>query len=275
MEEGFILLSRNFTHTMAAPHVSGVIALMKAIYPQLTPQEFNLALFNGDLTDDLGARGRDDDFGWGLINAAKAVRTAAQLASGQSSDPGPILSASTAVVDFGAFQQELALNLRNIGTGSLMITQISSTEPWLEVQPPATADGLGNYTLRVDRTGLADGAYEAPLLWLSDGWATVVHESWRAPLYWEEKDGAWLAMSLQGLRPIDPAAPVTHVSYYEAEAYARVLVGGDEGRAGRGHRARSRLERLGIESHGFRRQQAEGRERRESAADIRTTERGP
>lgn len=68
---------------------------------------------------------------------------------------------------------------------------------------------------------MADGAYEAPLLWLSDGWATVVRESWRAPLYWEEKDGAWLAMSLQGLRPIDPAAPVTHVSYYEAEAYAR------------------------------------------------------
>lgn len=160
--------------SMAAPHVSGVIALMKAIYPQLTPQEFNLALFNGDLTDDLGASGRDDDFGWGLINAAKAVRTAAQLANGQSSDPGPILSASTAVVDFGAFQQELALNLRNIGTGSLMITQISSTEPWLEVQPPATADGLGNYALRVDRTGLADGAYEAQLTFASDANDLVV-----------------------------------------------------------------------------------------------------
>jgi ergothioneine biosynthesis protein EgtB len=68
---------------------------------------------------------------------------------------------------------------------------------------------------------MADGGYDTPLLWLSDGWATVVREGWRAPLYWEEKDGAWLAMSLQGLNPVDPAAPVTHVSYYEAEAFAR------------------------------------------------------
>ncbi|RTL65586.1 MAG: ergothioneine biosynthesis protein EgtB [Hyphomicrobiales bacterium] len=68
---------------------------------------------------------------------------------------------------------------------------------------------------------MADGAYDAPLLWLSDGWATVVREGWRAPLYWEEKDGVWLTMSLQGLNPVDPRAPVTHVSYYEADAFAR------------------------------------------------------
>ncbi|MDX2205005.1 MAG: ergothioneine biosynthesis protein EgtB [Hyphomicrobiaceae bacterium] len=68
---------------------------------------------------------------------------------------------------------------------------------------------------------IADRAYENPLLWLSDGWASVVREGWQAPLYWEEKDGAWLAMSLEGLREVDPAAPVTHVSYYEADAFAR------------------------------------------------------
>ena len=68
---------------------------------------------------------------------------------------------------------------------------------------------------------MADRAYETPLLWLSDGWATVVREGWRAPLYWEERDGVWFAMSLAGLREVDPAAPVSHVSFYEADAYAR------------------------------------------------------
>ncbi|MGO8844955.1 MAG: SUMF1/EgtB/PvdO family nonheme iron enzyme, partial [Methylocella sp.] len=58
-------------------------------------------------------------------------------------------------------------------------------------------------------------------LWLADGWGIVCREGWRAPLYWEERDGQWLAMSLEGLRPLDRAAPVVHVSYYEADAFAR------------------------------------------------------
>ncbi|MDB5449768.1 MAG: hypothetical protein JWQ52_896 [Phenylobacterium sp.] len=67
---------------------------------------------------------------------------------------------------------------------------------------------------------MADGGYGRPDLWLSEGWATVQAERWRAPLYWQETDDGWMAMSLHGLRPVDPAAPVTHVSFYEAEAYA-------------------------------------------------------
>jgi len=68
---------------------------------------------------------------------------------------------------------------------------------------------------------IADGGYRNPLLWLSDGWSTVAREGWQAPLYWEERDGAWHQMSLAGLRPVDPAAPVCHISYYEADAFAR------------------------------------------------------
>jgi ergothioneine biosynthesis protein EgtB len=68
---------------------------------------------------------------------------------------------------------------------------------------------------------MADGGYAKPTLWLSDGWATVNREGWEAPLYWEQRDGAWQQMSLRGLAPVDPAAPVCHVSFYEADAFAR------------------------------------------------------
>jgi ergothioneine biosynthesis protein EgtB len=65
---------------------------------------------------------------------------------------------------------------------------------------------------------VADGGYERPDPWLSDGWVAVREHGWRAPLYWEA-DGA--AFGLRGLRPRDPNAPVAHVSHYEADAYAR------------------------------------------------------
>jgi ergothioneine biosynthesis protein EgtB len=68
---------------------------------------------------------------------------------------------------------------------------------------------------------MADRGYERPELWLSDGFAAVQSEGWRAPLYWTERDGAWQRFTLSGLAPVAPAEPVTHVSAYEADAYAR------------------------------------------------------
>lgn len=67
---------------------------------------------------------------------------------------------------------------------------------------------------------MADGGYRRPELWLSEGWARVQAEGWEAPLYWEQGERGWLAMTLQGRRAIAPHAPVTHVSFYEADAYA-------------------------------------------------------
>jgi ergothioneine biosynthesis protein EgtB len=68
---------------------------------------------------------------------------------------------------------------------------------------------------------MKDGGYTRPELWLSDGWAAVAAEGWNAPGYWKEVDGAWHVLTLRGRQPVDPAAPVCHVSYYEADAFAR------------------------------------------------------
>src|SRR5689334_23128918 len=67
---------------------------------------------------------------------------------------------------------------------------------------------------------MADRGYERHELWLSDGWAKVRGERWRAPFYWREVDGAWFEHTLSGTRPVDPGLPVSHVSHYEADAYA-------------------------------------------------------
>ena len=68
---------------------------------------------------------------------------------------------------------------------------------------------------------LEDGGYRRPELWLSDGWATVRTEGWECPLYWSRADGAWREFTLGGPIPLNPAQPVCHLSYYEADAFAR------------------------------------------------------
>lgn len=66
---------------------------------------------------------------------------------------------------------------------------------------------------------IRDGGYQRPEIWLSDGWAIVVAESWDRPIYWSESLDS--EFTLHGLRPLDPASPVCHLSYYEADAFAR------------------------------------------------------
>jgi ergothioneine biosynthesis protein EgtB len=68
---------------------------------------------------------------------------------------------------------------------------------------------------------MEDGGYRRPELWLSNGWATGREHGWHSPFYWEQRDGAWNEFTLAGDGPIDPSLPVTHVSYYEADAFAR------------------------------------------------------
>ena len=67
---------------------------------------------------------------------------------------------------------------------------------------------------------MADGGYRRHELWLSDGWARIAADGWTAPFYWTEQDGVWFEHSLNGTWPVNPGLPVSHVSFYEAEAFA-------------------------------------------------------
>ena len=66
-----------------------------------------------------------------------------------------------------------------------------------------------------------DGGYRRPEFWLSLGWYTVNEQRWEAPLYWEKRDGSWSVFTLGGMRELDKNEPVCHVSYFEADAFAR------------------------------------------------------
>ncbi len=68
---------------------------------------------------------------------------------------------------------------------------------------------------------IEDGGYREPTLWLSEGWYTIEELGWKAPLYWREIDGEWHQFAFNGLRKVDPAEPVCHLSYFEADAFAR------------------------------------------------------
>lgn len=66
-----------------------------------------------------------------------------------------------------------------------------------------------------------DGGYRRPELWLSAGWDAVTARDWQAPQYWERRDGCWYSFTLHGEAPVDPHTPICHVSFYEADAFAR------------------------------------------------------
>lgn len=147
--------------SMAAPHVAGVIALMKSINPNLTPQQFEVLLQSGRLTEDLGAPGRDDLYGHGLINARRAVEAALDSIGAEFTAPAS-LQASSLNLNFGSNLDALTFFLSNAGSGELQVTGVDSDTPWLQVSPDEVdSQGLGRYRLTVERGQLEDGVYAA------------------------------------------------------------------------------------------------------------------
>jgi len=148
--------------SMSAPHMAGVVALMKSVFPGLTPALLDAMLVNGDLTEDLGLPGRDNSFGYGLIDAQKAVSTAAN-AGGTPPAPAAVLQVSPANISLGVGLSSAQFNVANTGGGALTVTNVSNNSGgWLSISPVAVDNnGLGAYQVRATRTGLLDGVYTA------------------------------------------------------------------------------------------------------------------
>ena len=151
--------------SMAAPHVSGVLALMKAVYPALTPIQLEQMLACGLLTEDIGDAGRDNSFGFGLIDAEKTVSAAQALAaSGDFSCNVP--QVSPASLNFGNAETSAMLEVRRIGNQALSVAaSVPDGINWLTVTPAnVDAQGFGNYQVTVDRSQVVgEGAFRSSI----------------------------------------------------------------------------------------------------------------
>jgi len=158
--------------SMAAPHVSGAAALMKAVNPELTPLDLDQLLAGThpgtslSITDDLGVWGRDDFFGYGLINALNAVRAASETVGVPPSDE-PLLRLIPDDLYFGSELTWAEVTVTNGGGGTLSVTSAASAEAWISVTP--ASGGEGTYTVTVNRDGLADGVYSGSVEVVSNG----------------------------------------------------------------------------------------------------------
>ena len=141
-----------------------------------------------------------------LHPGAPAYRTDLAPATGPARGPVGWIARDGGLVEIGAGEGGFAFDCER-----------PRQKVWLE--PFQLADRLvscGDWL-----TFIEDGGYDTPAHWLSDGWDRARIEGWRAPAYWENDDGAWTRRTLAGREVVNPDAPVCHVSFYEADAYAR------------------------------------------------------
>lgn len=163
--------------SMATPHVSGMLALMKARFPALTPDNVDAALARGQLTADIDAAGWDERTGFGLVDAFKAVTAAGVMATNVANDlppveplPARVLAQPNwlAAVHVGVQTTQGRFLLRNIGgTESAKVTSVSSDQPWVAVSPDDIDDiserGFGSYLVTVNSEGLSGESHVAQI----------------------------------------------------------------------------------------------------------------
>ena len=160
--------------SMAAPHMAGVVGLMLSANPSLTPIDINM-LIAGTHSDpaavqivrDLGASGRDDLFGHGLIDAYRAVRAAKVIAGGTVDDDpdGPVLRVSPMSLAFGSETTRLRARAANLGIGSLRIESAQSEQSWIRVD----LQELPDVVVEVNRDGLPQGTIVGEVRIVSNG----------------------------------------------------------------------------------------------------------
>lgn len=168
--------------SMASPHIAGIAALMKSTYPEMGPNEFFTAISSGKITVDLAQNGptnKDIYFGYGRIDVQKAVNWAVEQSQGQPSDA--FLTTSISAANFGSNQLAIDFDVAKAGSGDISVTSGGSTEDWIQLWTVNTDNqGLGTYSITVDRAGLIDGSYS--------GWAGI-----------EGSDGSitWISVAMQ------------------------------------------------------------------------------
>lgn len=153
--------------SMASPHVAGVVALMKSVKPDLTAADVLGWLIQGNLSTDLGPPGWDDRYGYGLINAYKAVLTAQN-----EPQPEAEIIASPRRLNLGNTLSQASLKLAESGSETFKFVRIDCEAEWVQVAPLNVDDEyLGTYSVRVDRThgDLAEpGRYDTTLAFVFD-----------------------------------------------------------------------------------------------------------
>jgi serine protease len=157
--------------SMAAPHVSGMFALMKAVHPALSGTSINTLLTNELLTDPAGVNGRDDFYGYGIANALKAVQEAVKLENGASlPESPPILQATPANLIFTPEQLSARLDISNQGGGDVSVDSISVDSSWLNILPSSQPgkDSLASFTITANPENLSAGFYFGKIEFLFD-----------------------------------------------------------------------------------------------------------
>lgn len=150
--------------SMATPHVAGVAALMKDVYPSLTATEFTSSLQSGSLTSDLGAPGKDPLYGYGIIDALKAVQQAQALAGGTVTGS---VSASPSRIDFGRASNTQSITLSSYGSAPPTVDSVGirNQSTWLSIDATAAnTDGSGDYSISVNRNSLGDAIYSDSII---------------------------------------------------------------------------------------------------------------
>ncbi len=144
--------------SMATPHVAGVAALMKAVHPDLTPDQFDAYLQSAEIVNDIGATGRDNLYGYGLIDALKGVE--AVQGGGTTSS---LLQVNPAVLNFGWANTTASLTTSVIGTSAITVTNVTDNASWLTV----ASEGASSYKVTINRSDLSDGWYNGEITFVS------------------------------------------------------------------------------------------------------------
>jgi len=149
--------------SMSAPHVSGVMALMRYVNPNISLVKVMELFRNGELTDDVGAAGYDTTFGWGMINARKAIDAALKAAGTPDAPAEESVVAQPSSINFGSTLVSAEINFTVTGQTDEKVTGIVSNSPAMTIRPKA-ADSvnvntkLGVYVISLDRSKLPAGS---------------------------------------------------------------------------------------------------------------------